>query len=210
MDTLIVFLMAVIALMIVPGPDMAYCIASGLSYGKRGAFYASLGVGIGGVILALATAALIYAAHVIDDRMTMAIQVVGCLYLLYLSAKIIIPRHTEGGGLQAIQATSGEMMMRGIVTNLSNPKALVFFLSFIPQFIPLGTDRPELYALWLGLLLCIVGVTMNFGFGLLGTAASPLNRVVFLQRSLGQYLLSLVFMIVALGFLVSIVRSVVL
>lgn len=204
------FTMAVVALMIVPGPDMAYCIASGISYGKRGALFAALGVGLGGLVLTFLTAGVIYAAHGIDERLILAIQAAGCIYLLYLSAKIISARHSEdSGGTQAIRASGREMLARGVITNVSNPKALVFFLSFIPQFIPVTAENPTLYAIWLGALLCVIGVTMNFGFGLIGTAASPLNRIIIYERSLGQILLSVIFFVVAIVFLIIILRTII-
>lgn len=209
MEMLMAFIAAVVALMVVPGPDMAYCVASGVSYGKRGAFFSALGVGLGGMVLAVVTAALIFAAHGIDPRLTLAIQTGGCLYLLYLGAKIIAARHSTDGEVQIVKATEFQMIMRGIITNISNPKALVFFLSFIPQFIPAATDNPALYAIWLGMLLCAIGVTMNFGFGLIGTMASPLDRIVVFERSLGQIIISVVFFVVAIGFLVNIIREIV-
>lgn len=209
MEMLIAFIPAVVALMVVPGPDMAYCVASGVSYGKRGAFFSALGVGLGGMVLTVVTAGLIFAAHGIDARLTLAIQAGGCLYLLYLSAKIIAARHSaDGEGVQVVKATERQMIMRGIITNISNPKALVFFLSFIPQFIPAAAENPAFYAIWLGMLLCAIGVTMNFGFGLIGTVASPLDRIVVFERSLGQILISVVFFVVAIGFLVNIIREI--
>jgi len=209
MDSLFTFVMAVVALMVVPGPDMAYCIASGLSYGKRGAWFAALGVGLGGVVLAIATAVLVWVAHGVDSRLLLVIQLGGCLYLLYLSVKIIAPRHTDGDDTIApIETTPVQMLTRGVVTNLSNPKALVFFLSFIPQFIATDAESPALHALGLGLLLCVIGTVMNVGFGLAGTTAKSLNQVVFLHRSLAQIVLALVFFVIALVFLVDIARSV--
>jgi len=204
MDTMVTFLMAVIALMVVPGPDMAYCIASGMSYGKRGAFFSALGVGLGGVILAGTTAILVFIAHGINSNLFLIIQLLGCIYLLYLGLKILAPKHSEEKNILAVSATPIEMIMRGIITNVSNPKALVFFLSFIPQFIPHHTSQPAFYALGLGLLLCLIGVTMNFGFGLTGTTMTPLGRIIFWQRSLMQYVLSSVFFSIAIVFLINI------
>lgn len=205
MEMLGAFTMAVVALMVVPGPDMVYCISSGLSYGKRGALFSAIGVGLGGLVLTFATAGIIYAAHGVDGRLTLTIQIGGCIYLLYLSFIIIASRQSkESAGTQATHATTRQMLTRGMITNISNPKALVFFLSFIPQFIPVTADNPALYSIWLGVLLCAIGVTMNFCFGLLGSVASPLDSVFIFNRSLGQILLSMVFFVVAISFLINI------
>jgi len=207
-DSLINFVLAVFALMVVPGPDMAYCVASGVSYGKRGAFFSAVGVGLGGVILAIATAVLLFAANMVDTSLLWIIQVGGCFYLFYLGIKIIMPRHIEASGNFVVKAKAIDMLLRGVVTNVSNPKALVFFLSFIPQFVPQHTEQPAFYALGLGLLLCTIGTAMNFGFGLAGTAVTPLSRVLFLQRSLMQYMLSGVFLTIAVSFLLRMTRLV--
>ncbi|MCY4318686.1 MAG: LysE family translocator, partial [Alphaproteobacteria bacterium] len=48
-ETLIPFLLAVLALLIVPGPDMAFVMANGIAYGRRGAFFSALGISSGGL-----------------------------------------------------------------------------------------------------------------------------------------------------------------
>jgi len=199
--------MAVIALMLVPGPDMAYCIASGLSYGKRGAVFAALGVGLGGLVLTGLSATLIYAVADIDDRLIKILQISGCLYLIYIGFKIIQSHHVDRDERIIVKANGIQMLLRGIVTNISNPKALIFFLSFIPQFIPTGTHNPAMHTLWLGCLLCMIGTIINCVFGIVGASITPLNRVVLAGRSLGQIVLAAVFLTIALFFLFHIVST---
>ena len=148
-ETLIPFLLAVLTLLIIPGPDMAFVMANGIAYGRRGAFFSALGISSGGLVLAVATALLVAATLAISPSALLALQLAGCLYLLYVATRTIVPRPGPAG-ICAPAPTSGNLFLRGVVTNVSNPKALIFFSAFIPQFIPDDATGPALYAFLLG------------------------------------------------------------
>ncbi len=196
-ETLIPFLLAVLALLIVPGPDMAFVMANGIAYGRRGAFFAALGISSGGLVLAVATAFLVAATLAISPSVLLALQLAGCLYLLYVATRTIVPRPAD---TYAPAPTSGNLFLRGVVTNVSNPKALIFFSAFIPQFIPDDATGPALYAFLLGALLCFVGGAVNFAIGASGVLFSGLNRTGFLGRSWSQWIVFAVFVSISVTF----------
>lgn len=198
-ETLVPFLLAVLALLIIPGPDMALVMANGIAHGRRGAFYSAVGISTGGMVLAVATALLVAATLAISPSVLLALQLVGCLWLLYIAVRTILPRP----GPEATCApapTSGNLFLRGAATNLSNPKALVFFSAFIPQFIPNDAARPALHAFWLGALLCLVGGVVNFAIGASGVLFPGLNRIGFLGRSWSQWIVFAVFVSIGATF----------
>ena len=86
-ETLTPFLLAGLALLIIPGPDMAFVMANGIAYGRRGAFFSALGISAGGLVLAAATALLVAATFAISPSVLLALQLVGCLYLLYVATR---------------------------------------------------------------------------------------------------------------------------
>ncbi len=198
-ETLIPFLLAVLALLLIPGPDMAFVMANGIAYGRRGAFFSALGISAGGLVLAVATALLVAATFAISPSVLLALQLAGCLYLLYVAAITIIPR-TEPADTFALAPTSGNMFLRGVVTNVSNPKALIFFSAFIPQFVPDDATGPALHAFLLGALLCFVGGAVNFAIGASGVLFSGLNRLGFLGRSWSQWIVFTVFVSISVAF----------
>ena len=149
-EILLPFTIAVLALLIIPGPDMALVVANGAAYGTRGAFFSSLGISSGGLVLAFITAIIVATALSINARLLMVIQIFGCLYLLYIALITILPRASGDLAHQNAAPSTGNLFFRGVITNISNPKALIFFTAFIPQFIPETAAHPPLFAFALG------------------------------------------------------------
>lgn len=200
-EPLIPFLSAVLALLIIPGPDMAFVMANGIAYGRRGAFFSALGISAGGLVLAVATALLVAATLAISPSVLLALQLVGCLYLLYIAIRTILPRPRHAGTSVPVP-NSGNLFLRGVITNISSPKALIFFSAFIPQFIPAEATEPALYAFLLGALLCFIGGVVNFGIGATGMLFSGLNQVGLLGRSWSQWIIAVVFVSISVTFAV--------
>ncbi len=198
-ETLMPFLLAVLALLVIPGPDMAFVMANGIAHGRRGAFNSALGISSGGLVLAVATALLVAATLATSPSALLALQLAGCLCLLYVAARMIVPRPGPAGTC-APPPTSGNLFLRGVATNVSNPKALMFFSAFIPQFIPDDATGPALHAFLLGALLCLVGGAVNFAIGASGVLFSGLNRIVFLGRSWSQWIVFAVFVSISATF----------
>ena len=199
-EILLPFTIAVLALLIIPGPDMALVVANGAAYGARGAFFSSLGISSGGLILAFITAVIVATAVSINVRLLMVIQIFGCLYLLYIALITILPRASGDRAHHNAAPSTGNLFFRGVITNISNPKALIFFTAFIPQFIPDTAAHPPLFAFALGAFLCSIGFVGNFAFGVAGAMFLGLNRIAFLGRSWAQWVIFIVFLAIALMF----------
>ena len=190
-ETLLPFFAALFVFLVVPGPDMAYVAACGAAHGKRGAFFATVGVISGGTIWVLATVALVAGATAIDPRMLQVIQGFGCLYLMYMAFTTIRHRVTDTESVTAPRESS--LVLRGFVTNLSNPKCLVFFTTFLPQFVPDTASSPALYVLMLGAILLLSAFFADMLCGLTGSMLNGLNRVAFWGRSWSQLIISALF-----------------
>ena len=197
-ETLLPFIGVVFVLMIMPGTDMAIIVASGAAYGRRGAFFSTLGVVVGGGVWILATAALVAGVTAINPRLLEVVQGLGCAYLLYMAFAVI--RHKASTTEAVVPPRRRELFFRGFVTNLSNPKCLVFFPTFLPQFIPETATNPGLYVLLLGLILEVIGFCMNFTFGLTGAMLHGLDRVAFAGRSWSQWIISVMFAAISIVF----------
>lgn len=195
------FALAVLVLMLLPGPDMAYVIANGMAYGVRGALYSALGIGTGGLLLTALVSVVLVAASAIGMKTLAYIQVTGSLYLLYVATRTIIPRAGSASGLPS--PSVGNLFVRGVVTNVSNPKAIVFFLAFIPQFIPRGTPTPAAVAIVLGLTLCLMGTAINLLFGISGVFVGRYGSRVVFGRSLTQWIVFFVLSAIGFSFLLT-------
>lgn len=131
------FLAAAVVIAVSPGPGAVLSMSTGLREGYRGALraiaglqtalliqLAVVGLGLGAV---LATSALAFTA----------LKVVGAGYLIWLGVQkwrspVVVPGAAEDG---APARRSGGLYLQGLLVNLSNPKAIVFMVALVPQFI---------------------------------------------------------------------------
>jgi threonine/homoserine/homoserine lactone efflux protein len=135
------FVVACIALALIPGPSVTLVIANGLRYGTRGALIsiagtqAGLAIVIGIVALGLAT--LMATMGYWFDWVRLA----GAAYLVWLGIKLV-RAPVEGVDTDTPpEPPRGGFFLQGMVVLLSNPKVLVFFGAFIPQFVDMEKNQ---------------------------------------------------------------------
>jgi threonine/homoserine/homoserine lactone efflux protein len=182
---LAVFLTATLALNLSPGPDVFYVLANSAQHGARGGVLATLGVSAGVVVHTLLAAfgvAALLAAH------RWAFEVVrslGALYLIWLG---ISAWRSVGGVAQAQPAVAPwQIVRRGFVTNVLNPKVGLFFLAFLPQFTDPERGSIALQILMLGALFITSGTIVNAAYALAGGwVSNTLRREPRWQRRMDR------------------------
>lgn len=156
------YLTAVIALLLIPGPDMLLIASSSLSYGRKVGVFASLGNATSGVILTLLAALGVSAMVAMSPVALTALQVLGAGYLLKMGFDCLRSSASIAPSLSIEITLSSTFYQRALVSNLLNPKALVFFVMFLPQFVssnvPASSGEQMLV---LGILLNICGLLFN-------------------------------------------------
>ncbi len=154
------FLAGSLLLIISPGPDFIYVITQGISRGRWAGMLSALGISTGllchTLLAALGLTALIMASPLGFDLA----RYLGAAYLGYLGVKSwrsqgILAAALSAEG-QALEMRSGAILRQGILTNLLNPKALLTFLAFVPQFVT-GGDHQAGQVIVLGLSIAIIG-----------------------------------------------------
>ena len=152
--------------------------------------------------MALAVAVILATALSISTKILTLVQLAGCLYLLCIAVTTIYPEGSNKAGQTVAEPSTGNLFLRGVVTNISNPKALIFFSAFIPQFIPATSSNPPVFAFALGALLCLIGFGVNFAIGATGSMLSGLNKVAFAGRTWTQWIICVVFVSISLVFVI--------
>jgi threonine/homoserine/homoserine lactone efflux protein len=134
------FLVFAVILVLVPGPDFAVVTKNTLAGGRRRGSWSAVGVASSNVVQGAAAAAGLSALIVRAEPVFEAIKWAGVAYLLFLAAQALrsavrgrYPRIGDGGENDAGQAVSG--WRQGFVSNITNPKVLVFYLAILPQFL---------------------------------------------------------------------------
>lgn len=172
------FLLAAVGLILIPGPNTFFLLARGLQDGRRAALRAAVGVELSTLVLATATA--IGVAHLIAASET-AFQITkwgGAAYLCYLGWQALTTPASDPGLTTAPDETPVAVgrrrergwpaqVLAGFTVGVSNPKVILFFLAFLPQFVDPGRPTAS-QLLVLGVTLACVG--MAYGILLSFTA----------------------------------------
>ena len=149
------YFLAVLAVILLPGMDMAYVLASNVSSGHRGAVSAVLGIATGGMIHVVVGATGLAALMVVFPQLFHAMLILGTLYLLWVSWTIFRSADLVGVQTEAPAAASGAIYRRALTTCLLNPKAYAFMFAIFPAFV--RSDARSLIAQTIA--LCLITVT---------------------------------------------------
>lgn len=160
------FLITSLVVVLIPGTGVLYTVATGLFVGKRASVFAALGCTLGIVPALLAS---VFGLAAVFHTSALAFQVVkyiGAAYLLYLAWQM----WKSSGPLSVNQGDASPQYMaivlKGFLMNILNPKLSIFFLAFLPQFVPVSADSALLHMLTLGsvFMLMTFAVFIVYGF----------------------------------------------
>lgn len=174
---LLAFIAAATVLAITPGLDTAIVLNTAIANGNRAALMAAIGVGLGclfwGGAVSLGLAAVLQAS----DTAYTTIKYLGALYLLWMGIGLLLrPRSTCLASLPVSEQGGARAFTKGLAANLLNPKVGVFYLTFLPQFVPPGANVAG-YSLLLASIHVLLSMTW---FCLLIVATVPLGK--FLRK----------------------------
>ena len=177
----VAYLVTVVLLMLTPGPDMLFCLATGLRGGSRAGFLAALGAATGEVIhitaAALGLAAIFHAAPLLFD----AVRLVGACYLIFLGLSALRNRNRH---LDDRVPPGTHAYRRGIATNLLNPKMALFTIAFLPQFVDPAAGSLAVQFLVLGACFVALEIVVDGTVGLVAGRLAHLFRRRRVRRNL--------------------------
>jgi threonine/homoserine/homoserine lactone efflux protein len=163
------FLITALIVILVPGAGVIFTISTGLFFGARASAMASLG-STAGIIPHLLAAVLGLAALLhVSAVAFQVVKIIGVAYLLYMAWSM-----WKNSGSFEIENQNGkhgawDIALKGFLINILNPKLSIFFLAFLPQFVPLSAKTPGVNMLVLGaafmlmtfIVFCIYGLCAN-------------------------------------------------
>lgn len=184
--TLIVFCATVLPLILTPGPDVFYITTRGIGQGRQAALVSTLGVCMGYIVhtllAVLGLTVLVYASETLFSLVRYA----GAAYLLYLGIKAI--RSKPQVELKADNRLLGNrrVFLTGVATSVMNPKGILLFFSYFPQFVApeAGNVQGQLFVIGtLFTVMCgLVYGTYGFFSGALGERLSRTPRIAELMK----------------------------
>ncbi|MEX3691599.1 MULTISPECIES: LysE family translocator [Paraburkholderia] len=163
------FLVAVFLLNVTPGPDTAYIVGRSVAQGRGAGLVSALGISAGCCVHTLACAFGLTALLAASATAFTVIKIVGAIYLVYLGVRLVLTKHEVRPAEGAPQATAPaaaprplrQLFVSGFCTNVLNPKVVLFFVSFFPQFVTTGTEHKALAFLTLGAVFMLMSTVWN-------------------------------------------------
>ncbi|WP_094751965.1 LysE family translocator [Psychromonas sp. CD1] len=186
------YISAVTILVIMPGVDSLLTITMTKTLNWKAGLLVATGNLIAGVSLTITSALLIAGFLSLNETLNTAIQVASSLYLLRMGWQIFNTEPNMQKGSLSIKKT--KIITTSIMSNLSNPKALTFFLFLIPQFVTTSTPIGMLQqALILGFILNVIGF---FYLSFLALLSSKI-KMSFMQGAYTNKIIGILFVVIA-------------
>jgi threonine/homoserine/homoserine lactone efflux protein len=180
--SLYLFIVAAVLLLIVPGPNMAFVTTHALTHGWRAGFAAALGISLADVVMTAMVSAGIGAVVMSWAPAFDVLRVAGACYLIWIAWQALqAPSHTHSAPAQL--ASMWKIFARATLNSLLNPKALLFFMVFLPQFVSVENGNLTFQLMFLGGLLALIALIFHTLLGLCaGQLKERMHRSRFTER----------------------------
>ena len=178
--------MLAVALAVSPGPDVLFVIANGMRHRVRGAMASSLGICAGSVLHAFAAALGISALIAASPTLFELLRYAGAAYLAYLGLQAVRswwrngyserPADDADARIPGVSVWPGIsvwiVFRQGLITNVLNPKVVVFYLALLPQFVSVDLGHVGLQIFLLGCIHNLIGFVFLIAIGCAAGKAS--------------------------------------
>lgn len=185
-STFLYFLTASILLTLAPGPDNLYLLTKSLSAGAKAGIILSAGL-VSGIIFHTFLVMVGVAAIIQNSPFAMTLlKIFGAAYLLFLAFKSFqAARMNKKISMQKSDSQSAnlELYRRGVLMNVLNPKVLLFFLAFLPQFVNLSADNAGTQIILLGVTFAVQAFII---FATIAIFAGHVRKFILQKKNLGQ------------------------
>lgn len=154
------FLSASVLLTLTPGPDILFVLTQSITRGRKAGIIFAAGLCTGLVVHTVAVSLGLSLMLSKSPVAFMVLKVLGAAYLVYLGIKAFLGRHKAAIDLSGEAPVESQLYRKGILMNLLNPKVLLFFVAFFPQFVTPDAASPARELLLLGGIFMLQGMVV--------------------------------------------------
>ena len=176
------------ALAVSPGPDVLFVVANGMRHKAKGAIASALGIGCGSILHAIAAAMGVSAIVAASPTAFEILKWSGAAYLLYLGIQTLRSWRAYSNRLDPkdvpVEISAWNVFRRGLITNILNPKVIVFYLALLPQFVSVSLGHVGLQIFLLGSIHNAIGLIFLLCVGFAAGRAAGWLRTT----NLGKYM----------------------
>lgn len=174
LTTFLLFCGAVLAMLVTPGPNMAFLLSHSADYGPRGGLVVACGIAVADIVMTLLTATGVTTVVAAWPPAFDLLRYAGALYLLWLAFQAVrAPAQAIVAG--ELQASLRKVFARAVAGSLINPKPLLFFIVFLPQFVDLQRGPVQWQLITLGLTLTVLAFAFH---AVLGMFAGQMGQLI--------------------------------
>jgi threonine/homoserine/homoserine lactone efflux protein len=175
--TLALFMLASLALAVVPGPAVLYIVAQSVDQGRLAGLVSALGIGVGGLVHVVAATIGLSSLLASSATAFTVVKYAGAAYLIVLGIRRLLTREALGEEFARPPRARRRIFADGVVVNVLNPKTALFFLAFLPQFVDPDAAAAPIQILGLGLLFVAIALCSDSVWALAaGTLGGWLRR----------------------------------
>ena len=134
------YVISVVIMIATPGPVMIMVASAGLKDGYRKALETILGTNLASLILIALSILILKGMFSVNENLFLIIKILGCAYIAYLGFEILKEvLHSTEQSIETLKSIDGGLQ-KGFLVGISNPKDIIFFSSFFPQFVGIHPD----------------------------------------------------------------------
>lgn len=173
LTTLMLYTFGAAILIISPGPDFLYVTTRGIAQGRKAGILSAAGISIGLLVHTVLAALGLSALLQTSGFLFQAVKFTGAAYLIYLGIKAFLSKESIiQQDVNSIKLDGITIFRQGVLTNVFNPKAIITFMAFIPQFINPVDGNASFQIIILGAVIAFLAIVW---FGIVGYFAGTLG-----------------------------------
>jgi threonine/homoserine/homoserine lactone efflux protein len=177
LDALGLFVLAALALAVVPGPAVLYIVARSVDQGRGAGLVSALGISVGGLVHVAAATIGLSSLLASSATAFTVVKYAGAAYLIVLGMRRLLTREHVPDEIARPPSGRRRIFRDGVVVNVLNPKTALFFLAFLPQFVDADAAAAPLQIFLLGLIFVAIALCSDSAWALVaGTLGGWLRR----------------------------------
>ena len=168
------FIITSLIIILIPGTGVIYTISTGITKGGKASAIAALGCTVGIIPHLIVSIGLSSLLLKMSEQAFFVLKLAGALYLLYLGVGLLLSKTKLDFSKTINQDNTTEIIRRGILINLFNPKLTLFFFSFLPQYINSNSQSYIKESIILGIAFMMLTFLVFVIYGILASSMKEL------------------------------------
>jgi threonine/homoserine/homoserine lactone efflux protein len=174
-SSILIFLLAALGLLLIPGPAVLYIVTRSVAQGRRAGLASVLGIELASLCHSIAAAFGLSAILLASSMAFSIVKYLGAAYLVYLGIRTLLSRGASALNHDSPPPSLSQMFRKGFLVNLLNPKTALFFYAFLPQFVDPARGSSILQILFLGAMFSVLATITDSTYALV---SSGVGRVL--------------------------------